>query len=270
MAAPIGLLMDLDRHKAREAANIILNRYLWRSGDMRDLRGLAAMPLYLALRAAIRAMVALDRAKLGVSEASGSVSAALATLSFAEAYLTPSRPRLIAIGGFSGTGKTTLAKALAPAIGVAPGALHFRSDLERKWLAKVEETERLPAGGYTVEASEAVYERVITRAQAALQAGQSVIVDAVFTKASERAEVQAIAQRVGCPFNGLWLTAGSEVLKARVEARKGDASDATVRVVEQQTQIDTGAISWTTIYVGGDVLSCLERARDALEVDTRQ
>ena len=137
-------------------------------------------------------------------------------------------------------------------------------------MAAVEETERLPEGGYTPEASRAVYERVIERAQAALLAGQSVIVDAVFVKASERAAVEAIAQRVGCPFSGLWLTAQSEVLKARVKARVGDASDATARVVELQTRIDTGAISWTTIDVGADVRSSLERARAALEVDVHQ
>ena len=264
------LLMDLDRHKAREAANIVFNRYLWRSGDVRDVQGLAAMPLYLALRAAIRAMVALDRAKLGVGDASGSVAAALATLSYAETYLTPVPARLIGIGGFSGTGKTTLAKALAPAIGAAPGALHVRSDLERKWLAEVEETERLPESSYTAEASRAVYERVMARAQEALQAGQSVIVDAVLAKASERAELEAIARQVGCRFNGLWLTAGSEVLKTRVEARVGDASDATARVVELQNRIDTGAISWTTIDVGGDVQGSVALARAALEVDAYQ
>ena len=56
------LLMDLDHYDQRPAANIVLNRYLWRSGEPLDLRGLIAMPLFLALRAAVRAMVTADRA----------------------------------------------------------------------------------------------------------------------------------------------------------------------------------------------------------------
>ena len=264
------LLMDLDRHQARDAANIIFNRYLWRSGDLRDLQGLAAMPLYLALRAAIRAVVALDRAKLCVSDMNTAVLAALKSLWRAEAYLTPATPWLIAIGGLSGTGKTTLAKALAPSIGAVPGALHVRSDLERKWLAKVVETERLPEGAYTAEASQAVYERVLARAQAALQAGQCVIADAVFARAAERDELEAVAQRIGCRFSGLWLTGQPEVLKARVQARVGDASDATACVVEQQTWIETGMISWTNIDVACDVQDSLRQAQTILAVDAHQ
>ena len=50
------LLMDLDRHKQRPAANVVLNRYLWLSGTALDLRGLIALPLFLSLRAAVRAI----------------------------------------------------------------------------------------------------------------------------------------------------------------------------------------------------------------------
>ena len=58
------LLMDLESCGARSAANQVLNRYLWLSGADLDLAGLAALPLFLALRSGIRAMVALQRAEL--------------------------------------------------------------------------------------------------------------------------------------------------------------------------------------------------------------
>ncbi|MFX9050373.1 hypothetical protein ABTN54_20070, partial [Acinetobacter baumannii] len=65
------------------------------------------------------------------------------TLELAVRLLNPASPRLIAIGGVSGTGKSTVAAALAPDIGAAPGALHLRTDMERKRLAGVEHFERL-------------------------------------------------------------------------------------------------------------------------------
>ena len=62
------LLMDLDKRGQRLTANIVLNRYLWRTQDMSDLDGLAALPVFLALRAAIRAMVGAQKAALAGDE----------------------------------------------------------------------------------------------------------------------------------------------------------------------------------------------------------
>ena len=78
---------------------------------------------------------------------------ARAYLRAALGYLEPAPPRLVAVGGLSGTGKTTLAAALAPELGLAPGAVHLRSDLERKTLFGVEETVRLPAQSYYARGS---------------------------------------------------------------------------------------------------------------------
>lgn len=57
------LLMDLDRNGQEQAASIVLNRYLWRSSTHLDLQGLRALPLFLGLRASIRAMVTAERAE---------------------------------------------------------------------------------------------------------------------------------------------------------------------------------------------------------------
>ena len=86
------LLMDLE-FRNRLAANVVLNRYLWRSGDDRDLRGLAGLPLFLGLRAAIRARVTLDRAAQKPEQEQGS-DLALARVYFtaALAYVQPTAP----------------------------------------------------------------------------------------------------------------------------------------------------------------------------------
>lgn len=261
------LLMDLDRSGARRQANAVLNRYLWRTGDVSDLEGLALLPLFMALRAAIRAMVALDRAALAGSASRQARSHAVETLQLAVRDLSPPPPRLIAVGGLSGTGKTTLARALAPSIGAAPGALHVRSDLERKALAGVEPEQRLPACAYTKESSAAVYARLLERVAAALSAGHAVVADAVFASPAERADAEDIARRAGVPFQGFWLEGGVETMKQRVAARSGDASDATPAVVEAQLDYRLGDIAWTRIDAGQSADATLSAVRLGLGLE---
>jgi aminoglycoside phosphotransferase family enzyme/predicted kinase len=252
------LLMDLDRNGARDMANAVLNRYLWRSRDLIDVEGLALLPGFLGLRAAIRAMVTFDRIATDPDggaalrpEAMTLVDAALSYLSAATPKSSDA-PRLVAVGGLSGTGKTTLARALAPLLGPAPGALHVRSDMERKAVAGLEPTERLPPSAYTKESGAAIYARMSERAHAGLTAGHCVVLDAVFAHENERAQAQGLAALAGVPFTGIWLEGPQETLAARVAARTGDASDATAEVVARQFTYDTGPIRWHRIEAGGD------------------
>jgi aminoglycoside phosphotransferase family enzyme/predicted kinase len=264
------LLMDLDRHGQRRAANIVLNRYLWRSGDTRDLEGLAALPLFMGLRAAIRAMVTIDRARQEDAEAARrDFDRVRNYLGSALGYVTRQTARLIAIGGRSGTGKTTLAAALAPSIGNAPGAVHIRSDLERKAAAGVGELERLPASAYTRESSTHIYKLLEEKARLALAAGCPVVVDAVYASEEERCGIEAVAAALGLSFEGVWLTAGRDKLIARVGARRDDASDATPDVVDAQLQFEVGAMSpaWRTIDAGGSAAETEYLAASHLGLD---
>jgi predicted kinase len=176
--------------------------------------------------------------------------------------LAPSPPLFVAVGGLSGTGKSTLGRGLAPLIGHPPGALHLRSDQIRKGLAGVGDAERLPEDSYTPEASRAVYETVRMAATAALSAGWSVIVDTVAARADERAAFADIAASVGARFVGLWLEAPADVLTARVTARTGDASDADARVVGLQLGYETGTIDWAAVDASGTAEETFERARE--------
>jgi predicted kinase len=186
-------------------------------------------------------------------------NAALAT-----AYLAPPPPVLIAIGGLSGTGKSTLAVQLAAYVGRAPGALHVRSDVERKRLFGVPETQRLERQHYRIGTAQRVYSIVEDKARRALDAGQAVIVDAVFAKQDDRAAIVAIARVAGCEFVGLWLTAPSDLLIARVARRRGDASDADRRVVRAQLGYDLGDIAWTQVDASQTPEHSLAETRQAL------
>jgi aminoglycoside phosphotransferase family enzyme/predicted kinase len=228
------LLMDLWHRNLKSEANAILNRYFWHASDMVDeLGGLSALPLFLGLRAAIRAKVAALNA---ARSATAGHAAADARLYFetAREFLQPHRPTLIAIGGRSGTGKSTLAAALAPSVGRPPGAVHLRSDIERKRQLHAEETFRLPPSAYKAEVSNRVYEALDRQAETALRAGQSVIVDATFLSESEARAVAEIAARAQVDFRGIWLDAPTGLLMRRLFSRSNDASDATPAVLRRQ------------------------------------
>jgi len=244
------LLMDMEHRGLRAQANAVLNRYMQQRDDM---TGLAALPLFLSTRATVRA-------KVGASAAASQDSpAAIRRLSdeavgyfrAAQAYLQPVPPRLIAIGGLSGTGKTTLAWRIGPDLGAAPGALHLRSDVVRKALHGVDELSRLPKAAYTAAASAQVYAELAERAGTALRAGRAVVVDAVYAAPAERDAIAKVAGDLGLPFTGLWLEASVEQMRDRVGGRQGDASDATPAVVRAQLAYDVGVLKWRRLDASG-------------------
>jgi predicted kinase len=179
---------------------------------------LAALPIFLSARATVRAKVS---ASAEASQAEAEAKAhlhdeAIAYFRLAAAYLDPPPPRLVAIGGLSGTGKTSLARRLAPDLGAAPGALHLRSDVLRKRLSGVDELTPLPQAAYGSAMTARVYGGILERARDALGAGHSVIVDAVYAKAAERAALEAAARDLDVAFQGLWLQAPEPVMAERV------------------------------------------------------
>jgi uncharacterized protein len=260
------LLMDLVHRDLCALAQRLLSGYLDATWDD---AGTALLPLFLSCRAAIRAKVEGFAAQ---SEAGGAqeIAAARAYLDLAQRFLAPEPPRLIAIGGVSGTGKSTLARALAPGLGAAPGAVTLRSDVIRKKLFGAAPTDRLGPEAYRKDVSVKVYDTLISRAQILLGAGRSVIVDAVYLEGRDRDRIEQVAADTGVPFAGLWLTAPAETLLARVQRRKDDASDATAAVLQSQLEVDSGPLDWSKVDAGGDPDTVAISARKKLAQSARQ
>src|SRR5207245_512424 len=74
--------------------------------------------------------------------------------------------------------------------------------------------------------------------------------------------VAAAASRV--PFTGLWLDAPAETMRARIAGRRGDASDASVEILDRQLAHNPGALDWIGIAAGGDAGTTLAAARRAM------
>ncbi len=254
------LLMDLQARGLADMANWVFNRYLERTTDF---EGLAALPLFLSLRAAIRAHVSAAMVAAG---GQGLERDALAYLERACGYLSPPPPRLLAVGGLSGSGKSRLGRGLAPLMGAAPGAVILRTDVLRKRLMGVGPEVRLPAEGYSTEMTERTYQTLYDEAERVLAAGQSVVADAVFANATQRAAIEEVGRRMAVPFDGLWLEASPEVMRGRIRTRRGNASDATVAVLERQLTYDLGAIGWHRVDSSGPREETFNDARAALQL----
>jgi aminoglycoside phosphotransferase family enzyme/predicted kinase len=243
------LLMDLWRVGLPGLANVALNRYL----DVRlanEEAGLPLLPFFMSLRATIRAHVEASQGHAELSRCYFDLSRAL---------LAPARGGVIAIGGFSGAGKSSVAASTAPLLPPAPGARIFNSDRIRKRLFNAALTDRLPADAYRSEVSERVYRSMFQAAERVAGIGWPVIVDAVFDRPADRAAIESAARTAGAPFSGVWLDLDLAERIERVDNRVGDVSDATREVLQAQLTKETGDIAWRRIDAGRD---CEEIAKE--------
>jgi len=228
-------LMDLIYRGQALAANAVFNRYLYRTRDDGDL---CLLPLFLALRAGIRAHT---------SAMAGDDGDCCGYAALAQSALDPHPTVLAAVSGLSGTGKSTVAARLAPALGAAPGAAVLSSDLIRKRHLGADPLDRLGPEGYTREIDETVYGELFDGAARILAGGHAVILDATFIRPAHREAAAAVAEKAGVPFAGIRLTADAETLLARVRARKNDSSDATEEILQGQLTAPIGPPAWREI-----------------------
>jgi len=245
------LLMDLGFRGRQDAANRVLNA--WADEAARSLgdgvwESLALLPLCQSIRAAVRAHV---------SGHGDDAAMARAYVAAALSHLATSPPKLFAVGGFSGAGKSTFARALAPAGGPTPGALILRSDEIRKRLWGAGPRDRLPREAYGPGTSETVYQDMLRTARQCLSAGWAVVLDAAFLTLAEREAAEALGAELNLPFQGIWLDAPAEVLRRRVRDRQDDASDADEAVLDSQLARDVGEVRWRRVEAGSDVLPSL-------------
>ena len=247
------LVMDLLARGRGDFAFRFLNAYLDASGDH---AGVPVLRWYLVYRALVRSLVARIRAGQGGAAAGPDYLALALRLAGA------GDARLLITHGVSGSGKSHVGQRLLE----QAQAIRLRSDVERKRLFGLQALEasaqRFPGGIYGADATRRTYARLYELADAALQAGHRVIVDAAFLRASQRDDFRRLAQQRRLPFTILHCRAPTAVLRERVRARSGrgdDASEADVSVLERQLATAeplTAAESTCTVTV--DTASALD------------
>jgi aminoglycoside phosphotransferase family enzyme/predicted kinase len=262
------LLMDLIERNLMTAANIVFNRYLVQTHRPSDFDALAALPFYLALRAAIRAKVTAARIKQTSEDEHDALGrSARKYFDWARRFLKPEPPTMVAVGGLSGTGKSAVARAIAPNLMPPPGAVILRSDVERKALFRIDEHEKLPEDAYDAHVTARIYATIADNARRSIAAGHSAIIDAVFADPRERLLVNRSARILDAKFYGLFLDAKLATRMDRVRKRTRDASDADAAVARAQEKYDLGIVNWTRIDASGTLDQTLAQVRTALSTD---
>jgi hypothetical protein len=231
------LTMDLAMHDRDDLRRAALQAWTRTLGDF---GGLPLLPYFETYRALVRAKVAALRA---LQEAPGSPQRSLECgtaaryLRWAVGRIRRPSPCLVLTCGLSGSGKTSLARAVAAPL----DALHVRSDIERKRLAglgPLDDSHSPPDGGiYSPDFTERTYARLQDCATNALLGGESVIVDAAFLKRDERRGMLSLAHRMAVPAAILHCVAPLAVLRERLEIRSrsgSDASEAGVAILARQ------------------------------------
>jgi uncharacterized protein len=255
-------IMDFCRFSLTACANRLLNGYFqtaWRE----NARALRLLPLFLSMRAAIRSDVLFTKCRLS-PDGDHDATDARAYFDLALRHLAPTKPSLIAIGGKSGTGKSVLARELAPLPSPLPGAILLRSDVIRKELFAVEPHVSLPPSAYTPEVTSRVYRTLFERSRQIVEQGFSVVVDAAFLTEAERNELSKTAKGINAKFHPVFLDAELDVRVNRIRSRKKDASDATAEIAAAQEDYDIGKIDWPIIDTSGTPEQTLERSNAVL------
>jgi predicted kinase len=235
--------MDLWHEGHHHHANLVMNRYL---DDSDNEDGFVLLPFFLAVRAAVRAHVIATQAQTARNRQTLHADAR-AYFELAKRFLEPTPARLIAIGGLSGSGKTTMAEALAPYVGAPPGARVVESDRIRKALHGVPAETRLPKAAYRPEVSERVYMDMVLRTDVILEDGGCVVADAVFDDPDHRNAIEKTALHRNIRFDGFWLDADPALLWKRIDRRQAGPSDAKVDVLEMQLARRIGNVGWRRI-----------------------
>ncbi|GJQ57348.1 MAG: aminoglycoside phosphotransferase [Candidatus Scalindua sp. AMX11] len=236
------LYMDLEYHGKRNFACQFLNGYLERTGDYQGLR---VFHYYRAYRAMVRAKVAYIR----VSQQAGQVLRSSDMQEFerylqlALSYTQQQQPALFITHGLSGSGKSTLSGPLVEPL----AAIRIRSDRERQRMfgkgRRQGEAATIGEGVYSEDASRQTYGKLVELAEAVLQAGYSVIIDATFLERQKRTPFKQLADRLGVPIRILFFRADIDVLRQRIRNRQregSDISEADLSVLEHQLATYTG------------------------------
>lgn len=221
-------VMDLEARERLDLANVFLNTYLEASGDW---AGAAVLPLYLCRQAYVRAKVnSLRWSGTAGNEGEAAAAAARRYYHLAWEYARPRQGQLFIMSGFSGSGKTTVARELAR----QRGAIHIRSDALRKHLGNVPLETRGNGDLYSAEMSERTYDRLLSLGFELARQGFAVILDAKFERRSWREAAVEGARARGLPVRIFYCSAPLPVLQDRLTSRQGDISDATPALLEQQ------------------------------------
>lgn len=228
------LSMDLDRRNRPDLSEVLDLAYFAKSADA---EGPLLLNFYKCYRACVRGKVEGFKAfeeEVGEAARGEALLSAIYHFHLAGRYASGRlRPLLIIVCGLPGTGKSTLAAAIAERTGFS----HLLSDAVRKELAGLRPEEPAAAGYgegiYSEHFTERTYAELGRRAGELLRRGRSVVLDATFSKRRYFKKAMEAAESSGAEVRIIECTASAATVRARLEERMwtaGNVSDADWRI----------------------------------------
>ncbi|CAA0118573.1 putative protein [BD1-7 clade bacterium] len=229
------LTMDVESKGLMKQSNALLNEYLEQTGDYGGLYVLNLFRIHYAL---VRAKINLVKCDPKAPDYTNQPDFLTyqSYFALADSYCQERRhqePALLIMHGLSGSGKSTVAGAIASTM----GGIRIRSDVERKRLFGLGCNDPSDKKIYTSQASDMTFSRLTTLAELVLEQGFTCIVDATFLHKARRKPLQKLAQRLNVPCVIVSCELKTETMTQRLierEKRGDDVSEATVEIMQQQ------------------------------------
>ncbi len=225
------LLMDLDFNEEPGLGDCLLNEFLQHTNDLKAFLMLA---FYKCYRAVVRCkvnIILLRSHNLLEGERKSVHLNAIKYLDLAFQYaLQFYRPRMWVVCGMPATGKSTIAKQLSKTLEIKI----IRSDAVRKEIFGLQPHENgVELFGekiYSSLATSLTYGKLLCLAQAELETGTSVILDATYSRAKYRREVINLAKDKGIKPIFIECSAKEKIMRERLLERKYRPSVSDARI----------------------------------------
>jgi predicted kinase len=228
------LAMDLEFLGRGDLGEFFMQRCL---ALARDDAPLSLRHFYIAYRAVVRAKVDCVRYNQGHPEAA---TDARGHLAIALDHLRAGTVVLILVGGGPGTGKTTLARALAERLGAQSISTDdVRSDMVRRG-ELIGEPGLLGEGLYSPGNVDAVYDAALRQAHLGLCDGRTVILDGTWADPRHRDLARALATQAAAVMVEIACAAALEISVGRIRTRTRTTSQVTPEIATALADRDHG------------------------------
>jgi aminoglycoside phosphotransferase family enzyme/predicted kinase len=217
--------MDLACQGREDLAEQLLASYARESNDFDFYAVVDFYKSYWAfVRAKVAAMLVADKkVDAVVRKIADDQARRYFQLSLSSGRHSCGEPMLVAVGGESGSGKSTTSQYLGGKLAAAI----IEADRTRRFMLRIEPTQTLhenaSVGAYAPIITERVYAEMLRRAGVVIDSGRPAIVDASFGSQQFRQAARTLAASRNVPFYFVECRAPLDIRRTRLEARaKGE------------------------------------------------